>query len=206
MRNLFFLLICLALMSNAQGPIKKNITFSANFFRVASLPAQSLNMKLEFEADEHWTVRYEFGYGWQNNGLPYYHLPATISAGVKEIQKCISGDSKLGFLSGFIMILLPEGISYNIRMKDKIEMTPFIDINSREYFAMNQTDTLRNRLSGDLGILCRYSLNPHLYVSAYGSMTFLESEGLGASGGIGIGWKLFRTYPDHPGISPTPGF
>jgi len=69
-------------MSNAQGPIKKNITFSANFFRVASLPAQSLNMKLEFEADEHWTVRYEFGYGWQNNGLPYYHLPATISAGV----------------------------------------------------------------------------------------------------------------------------
>ncbi|MPM29190.1 hypothetical protein SDC9_75730 [bioreactor metagenome] len=198
--------VCIAFLSDAQENFKKRIAFSGNLFRVGCYQAQSFNIRLEFDLEEHWNVRYEFGFGRTNEGYTYYHFPATIHSGIKQIEAWISGDSDLGFLGGFIMLFLPEGVSYSLEMNEKLELRPFLDVNSREYFGVSPTDSLENKLSGDLGLSCQWALNPHLYVSAYASMTLLEGEGLGASGGIGIGWKMYRIYPKNEGFSPSPGF
>ncbi|MPM29189.1 hypothetical protein SDC9_75729 [bioreactor metagenome] len=182
----FIVVACLSVSAQDES----RITLSANTIQVDNFHAYSINPSFELALNDHWNLRYELGFGVRGNRKFYMHTPVTLPVGgLLFILGLSAGGSFINTL-GILMMIVPEGVSYDISLTDDLELSPFIDINSCEYYLTPEYNDLQFLLSGDAGIALRMHISDRFYMSAYSSLTMLESKGLGFSGGLGIGYKF----------------
>lgn len=185
---LIILMICSAVAVQAQS--ESRITLSANTIQVDNFHAYSINPSFELALGDHWNLRYELGFGIRGNKKFYMHTPVTLPlGGILFVAGIGSGGSFLNTL-GVLLMIAPEGVSYDISLSDGFELSPYIDLNSCEYYLTPDYNTLKFRLSADAGLACRMHVSDRFCFSAYTSLTMLETHGLGFSGGVGIGYKF----------------
>lgn len=185
---ILFLMFLTGLSLNAQD--ESRITLSANTIQVDNFHAYSINPSFELALNDHWNLRYDLGFGIRGNRKFYMHTPVTLPVGGLLFVIGLSGGGSFINTLGILMMIVPEGISYDISLTDNMEVSPFIDLNSCEYFLTPEYNDLQFLLSGDAGFAVRMHVSDRFCMSAYSSLTMLESKGLGFSGGLGIGYKF----------------
>ncbi|PKP04509.1 MAG: hypothetical protein CVU11_04820 [Bacteroidetes bacterium HGW-Bacteroidetes-6] len=95
------------------------------------------------------------------------HTPLTAPVGSLLFIAGLGHDGPFLRTLGVLMILFPEGISCDICLNDKMEISPFIDVNSCEFFVHNTDNTLGFLLSGDIGLTAQMYIGDKLYTSAH---------------------------------------
>ena len=190
MKKLVLLILLFSTAIALQAQDESRLTLSANTIQVDNFHAYSINPTFEVALNDNWNLRYELGFGIRGNKKFYMHTPVTLPVGgVLFIAGIGSGGSFLNTL-GILLMIAPEGVSFDIQLSDEFELSPYIDLNSCEYYLTPENNTLKFRLSGDEGIAGRIHMSDRFCVSAYTSLTMLETYGLGFSGGVGIGYKF----------------
>lgn len=189
MKRIFFLLLFTGLLLNAHAQDESRITLSANTIQDGNFHAYSINPSFELALNDHWNLRYELGFGIRGNKKFYMHTPVTLPVGgILFVAGIETGGNFLNTL-GILIMIVPEGVSFDIPLSDSFELSPYIDLNSCEYY-LTPENKLKYRLSGDAGLAGRIHLGDRFCVSAYSSLTMLETHGLGFSGGVGLGYKF----------------
>lgn len=190
MKKLFVVVLLVYPCLFLQAQSESRITLSANTIQVDNFHAYSINPSFELALGDHWNLRYELGFGIRGNKKFYMHTPVTLPlGGILFVAGIGSGGSFLNTL-GILLMIAPEGVSYDISLSDGFELSPYIDLNSCEYYLTPDYNTLKFRLSADAGLACRMHVSDRFCFSAYTSLTMLETHGLGFSGGVGIGYKF----------------
>ena len=139
-------MICSSVALQAQG--ESRITLSANTIQVDNFHAYSINPSFELALNDHWNLRYELGFGIRGNKKFYMHTPVTLPiGGFLFVTGIGSGGSFLNTL-GILLMIAPEGVSYDISLSDGFELSPYIDLNSCEYY-LTPENQFKYRLSGD---------------------------------------------------------
>ncbi len=190
MKNLivFVLIIFPYMFLHAQD--ESRISLNANTIQVDNFHAYSLNPSFELALNDHWNLRYELGFGIRGNKKFYMHTPLTLPVGGVLFAAGIGSGGSFLYTLGILLLIAPEGVSYDIQLTDEYELSPYIDLNSAEYYLTPENNQLKFRLSGDAGLTCRMHVSDRFCFSAYTSLTMLETHGLGFSGGVGIGYKF----------------
>lgn len=180
------------LLIPALGIAQENtrLTFSATTLQNDRFHSYSLNPLLEVGVSDHFNLRYSLGFGMRSNGKFYMHSPVTAPVGLVLFVSGLGSDGDFVTLLGILMLLVPEGVSFDISLSDQIELSPFIDLNSCEYFVRNDNNELDFLFSGDVGLSAQWYLGDSFYLTAHSSAMLLETRGLGFSGGMGAGFSF----------------
>jgi len=188
-KHIFILLFSFAVL-NANSQSESRVSLMANTIQVGNFHAYSINPTFELAVSDHFNLRYQLGFGIRGNKKFYMHTPVTAPIGGILFVAGLGGGG--GFIStlGILLLIVPEGVSYDISVSDNLELSPFIDLNSCEYYLTPEYNTLKWLLSGDAGLSCQLHLSDRFCFSAYTSLTMLESKGLGFSSGLGMGYKF----------------
>jgi len=190
MKKLVFLFFVSFLAFNANAQDESRLSLMANTIQVDNFHAYSINPTFELAVSDHFNLRYQLGFGIRGNKKFYMHTPVSAPiGGLLFIAGLGSGGSFISTL-GILMLIVPEGVSYDISLSDNVELSPFIDLNSCEYYLTPEYNNLKWLLSGDAGVSCQLHLGDRFCFSAYTSLTMLESKGLGFSSGVGLGYKF----------------
>lgn len=181
---LFAVLIGIAFSTFSQRETR--LSFYAQSIQANNFNTYSINPTIDIPVSDNFNVRYSIGFGIRGSGKFYMHTPLTAPVGGVLFVSGLGHESSFLSVLGIVLIILPEGVSYDFRLSKKVEMSPFLDFNSVELYLTpnNQFDF---KLSADLGIESQIYITDKFYASAHASLTLLESKGLGFSGGIGLG-------------------
>ncbi len=182
---LFFALIVIAFSAHSQRETR--LSFYAQSIQVDNFKAYSISPTIDIPVSDNFNLRYSIGFGMQSSRKFYMHTPLTAPVGSILFVAGLGGNTTFLSTLGLFIIFIPEGVSYDIRLNDDLEISPFIDINSCEFFLRDVDNKLDFLLSGDVGLTSQLYLTDHFYASAHASLTMLETKGLGFSGGIGLG-------------------
>lgn len=170
--------------SNAQED--ERLTISGVSILNPKFTSYSINPTIDIAISDRFNLRYSLGFGILDNNKFYMHMPGLAPVGILAL--IYGGDDEFFRYIGVILILLPEGISYDIPLNDKWELSPFININSAETYAYGVNNYFRYKFSADGGIAARYYFNKKLYSQFYTSAKIIETRGWGVSAGVGIGF------------------
>lgn len=149
--------------------------------------AFSVNPSIDIGVSEHFNIHYSLGFGVRGNSKFYMHLPASAPLGMLAFIAGIGDYSNFLSYLGIILIILPEGVSYDIPLNDNWELTPFININSAECFTSGVNNDFNYLLSADGGVAARYYFSDKFFGQVYSSAKIIESKAWGVSGGFGFG-------------------
>ncbi len=187
MRGLLLASLLLVLIGIGNAQDETRLSLYANTLNAQNFHSYSLNPTIDIAVSDHFNIRYSLGFGIRGNKKFYMHSP--VSAPVGMVLFVAGLGSSGSFLStlGILLLIAPEGVSYDIRLSDKVELSPFIDLNSCEYFLSGDSNTLNFLISGDAGLSSQLYISEKFYLSAHASAMLLETKGLGFSAGAGMG-------------------
>jgi len=171
----------------SKGQEEVRLTFSGVSILNPTFTSYSLNPSIDIGVGEHLNIHYSLGFGVRGNNKFYMHMPGLAPVGMLAFLAGLGNGGEFWRFVGIVLFILPEGISYDIPLNDKWEMSPFININSAETYAYGVNNNFRYKFSADGGIATRYYFNDKIFGQFYTSAKIIESKGWGASAGLGIG-------------------
>jgi hypothetical protein len=167
----------------------QDVRFSVNGNSILNktFSAYSINPSLDVGVGEHFNLHYSLGFGVRGNKKFYMHLPGLAPVGMIAFVAGLDDYTNFMTYLGILLILLPEGVSYDIPLNDNWELTPFININSAECFTSGVNNDFNYHLSADGGVAARYYFSDKFFGQVYSSAKIIESKAWGVSGGFGFG-------------------
>ena len=187
MKNFFLILLLLVLFKPSYSQEEVRLSFSGNSILSPNFSAYSINPGIDIRVKDWLNVHYSLGFGIRGNKKFYMHMPATAPLGMLAFIAGLGNGGEFWTIAGIILLVIPEGVSFDITLNDKWELSPFININSAETFTSGSTNEFNYHLSADAGLGTRFYFSDKLFAHAYSSMKIIESKGLGVSGGLGLG-------------------
>lgn len=155
---------------------------AGNFGSYTLLGNLSLNVKPWF------SLHYNLGFGMTERHRIYVHSPATTGLGMILFLSSLDGDSGWLSILGILLMIAPEGISFHIKPNNNYILSPYINVNSLDFFHSNQE--FNPHLSLESGLRLDRNLGQNMVLSSFLGAKMIESKGLGFHIGIGLGWKL----------------
>lgn len=177
----FTLATIFAQSQSAKFSINGNTILNPNFL------SYSINPFYEVYLDKHWNIHYSLGLGVCDNNKFYIHLSCLAPLGILFLSDLDDSSDFIQYL-GIILVLLPEGVSYDIPLNKKWVIAPFININSAECFMSSLKGDFNYLLSADAGITIRYYFSDKFYGQIYSSAKIISSKSWGINSGLGFGF------------------
>lgn len=121
-------------------------------------------------------LHYSLGMGVKGNGKFCMRMPYTIPVGLIAVS--------YGY--GALLLLLPQGLSFNVPVNEKIDLCPFINFNTAELY-FNEYSNDKYLYVGDLGLKLRYKLGKMGFAQASTAMKIEGTGDFGILGEVGVG-------------------
>lgn len=184
---LFIAIFSLVKVNSCFGQKSNNQQINLGFdsYLNPSLSLKSMNLQLVLFAEERWSIHYSLGFGVTNKQKFYAHYPMGAFWGIYLLANSNGGDNELITSLAVLSFLIPEGVSYNIKINNKLKASPYLNFNSMEYYT-NQFGEEKIKPSLGIGSRISYSILPHLGCSFWLGGKILAAEGWGIQSGASI--------------------
>lgn len=146
---------------------------------------KSGNLQLTLFPEDKWSLNYSIGFGVSNNDNFYAHYPMGAFWGIYLLANSSGGSSDLLATLAVISFLIPEGVSYNIKVNDKLNVSPYLNFNSMEFY-YNDLNEEKIKPSLGLGARISYSMNKHFGCSFGLGGKIISAEGWGIQSGVSL--------------------
>lgn len=189
MRNIALALILL--LSSRAFPQDEGTRLSlyGSTLQSSGFGAYAFSPLLEIGVSKTVNLRYSLGFGVNQNNKLYLHSPLTLPLGTILFLSGLGDNTSLISTLGIILIVIPEGVSFDIPVSDDLEISPFIDVNSGEFF-LDPNNDFDFALSGDAGVSVQYNITDNFYGCSYIAAGLMQSKGISIGGGIGLGFRF----------------
>lgn len=138
----------------------------------------------------------------RNDQITHFHTPMGIGGGPLVILGSINSFfndeygrlAYVGIVAGFIMLILPDGVSFHIPASYRIDVSPYANFLGID-FVQNKnkaTDQLRIKYACSFGVKTSYLFKEKYNVSAFLETRRVAGYYWGFGGGLGIGYG-FKT-------------
>lgn len=171
------------LSQNNQYNIKHRIGLGYDSYMNADMSLRSGSIQYVLNPEDRWSWYYSIGFGSTNNRKFYGHFPLGAFLGVYFLANSDGGSNELLTTLAVLSFIAPEGVSYNIKLNEKMKVSPFINFNSIEFYT-NDKDEERIMPSFGVGTRVSYSFNPNFGVSFGLGAKIISAEGWGIQTGV----------------------
>lgn len=165
------------------------ISVNSTYQHAGNFGAYTLMGNLSLNVRPWFSLHYTLGFGLTERHRIYVHSPATTGLGMILLLASLDGDNS-GWLSmlGILLMIAPEGISFHIKPNNQYILSPYLNVNSIEFFHSNSE--FNPHLSLESGLRVDRNIGKNMIISSFAGAKLIESKGLGFHFGIGLGWKL----------------
>ncbi len=178
--HLFATLLCLLFLFQMKGQVlnpKQQINFGLDGCFLQEVTLKSVNLQWTMFPEEKFSFHYSIGFGTANNSF-YAHYPLTGFWGAVLLARTNSSDADFVTSVAVLSLIIPESISYNIKIDEKMKISPYILFNSHEfYFDDNQEEKLKASIG--FGTRVSYKITPYFGFTFSTGAKFLYAEGFG---------------------------
>lgn len=189
MKKIGLLLLMLISLDTFSQDESSRLSLYVNTLQSPGFSAYAFSPLLEVGVSETVNLRYSLGFGVNQNNKLYLHSPLTLPLGTILFFSGLGDNTNIISTLGIILIVIPEGVSFDIPVTDKLEISPFIDVNAGEFF-LKTNNEFDFSLSGDAGASVQYSITDHFYGCSYISAGYMQSHGISINGGFGVGFRF----------------
>lgn len=149
------------------------------------LTATSLAVQLTFLPEKRFSFHYGIGIGVTQRNKFYAHIPAFTYWGASFLGEVSDEDGS--WLGGFgiLLMLIPEAVSVNFNLSDKVKLSPFIKLNSMEIYK-HADGNYRQKPSLSSGVKLSYRIANRYGGFVYTAANLVASNGWGFQAGTGV--------------------
>lgn len=145
-------------------------------------------------------LRYNFDVLQLNNQTRHVHTPMGLVGGpllmAGGFSRAFDGDSTtrgtFGIVSGLLLLILPEGLSYHQAIGSHFEVSPYANLLGIDFIRNTSDKTSRVKYACSFGVQLTALTFSNLTVHGFVETRKTASVPWGFGGGIGIGWVVSR--------------
>ncbi len=180
--KLLFTILWFVLLINSHGIAqdkysKQQINFGIDGCFLQEVTLKSVNLQLTLFPEEKFSFHYSIGFGTANN-MFYAHYPLTGFWGAYLLGSLNSSDADFVTTIAVLSLIIPESVSYNIKIDDKMKISPYVSFNSHEFY---YDDKQEAKLKASIGFGSRvsYKITSRFGFTFSTGVKFLYAEGMG---------------------------
>lgn len=145
---------------------------------------KSINLQYTLFPEKDFSLHYSLGFGTSNN-MFYAHYPLTSFWGVYLLGSIDNVDSDALTAIAILSVAIPESISYNIELNNKMTISPYVLFNSHEfYYNENKEEELRPSVGFGSRFSYKFTSNIGFTFTTGAKLLFDEGPGIHTSGSI----------------------
>jgi hypothetical protein len=188
LKQLFFgltLLFLQATVGFSQSQPNQRICLGYDSYLNPNMSLKSGTLQYVLFPEDRWSLHYSLGFGATNNDKFYAHYPMGAFWGIYLLAFSDGGADELLTTLAVISFIIPEGVSYNININEKMKVSPYVNFNSMEFYYDKQ-DNEKIKPSFGLGSRVSYAFNPNFGVSFGLGAKIIAAEGWGIQTGVSL--------------------
>jgi hypothetical protein len=145
-------------------------------------------------------LRYNFDVLQLNNNTRHVHTPMGLVGGpillASGIARTIDGDSTtrggFGIVSGILLLILPEGLSYHLPIGSHLEISPYANVLGIDFIRDKNNNSSRVKYACSFGVQLTALTFSNLTVQGFVETRKAASVPWGFGAGVGLGWTFNR--------------
>ncbi len=145
-------------------------------------------------------LRYNFDVLQLNNQTRHVHTPMGLVGGpilmATGFSRAFDGDSTtrgtFGIVSGLLLLILPEGLSYHQAIGSHFEVSPYANVLGIDFIRNTANNTSKVKYACSFGVQLTALTFSNLTVHGFVETRKAASVPWGFGGGIGLGWVVNR--------------